>query len=77
MNHLILTVSRQFGSGGHTISRMVAEKLGIPCYDKELLEQITRESGFFRATSGRRGRTSGPRASWPFTARGTSPPGSG
>ena len=48
MKHLILTVSRQFGSGGHTISRMVAKNLGIPCYDKELIEQVARESGFLK-----------------------------
>ena len=29
----IITISRQFGSGGRTVGRQVAEKLGIPCYD--------------------------------------------
>lgn len=42
----IITISRQFGSGGRTIGRMVAEKLGIPFYDKELVEQVALESGF-------------------------------
>ena len=42
----IITISRQFGSGGRTIGRMVAEKLGIPCYDQELLEQLAEKSGF-------------------------------
>ena len=32
----VITVSRQFGSGGRTIGKKVAEKLGIPYYDKEL-----------------------------------------
>ena len=40
MSNRIITVSRQFGSGGRTIGRMVAEKLGIPCYDQELIEKI-------------------------------------
>ena len=42
----IITISREFGSGGRTIGRMIAEKLGIPFYDKELVAQIARESGF-------------------------------
>ena len=42
----ILTISREFGSGGRTLGHMVAEKLGIPFYDKELVEQIALESGF-------------------------------
>ncbi len=46
MKKKIITVSRQFGSGGRTVGRLVAEKLGIPFYDKELVEQIALESGF-------------------------------
>ncbi len=46
MEKKIITISREFGSGGRTIGRMVAEKLGIPFYDKELVEQIAVESGF-------------------------------
>ncbi len=46
MEKKIITISRQFGSGGRTIGRAVAEKLGIPFYDKELVEQIALESGF-------------------------------
>ena len=42
----IITISRQFGSGGRTVGRQVAEKLGIPCYDQELLEQLAEKSGF-------------------------------
>ena len=44
--HKIITVSREFGSGGRTIGRKVAEKLGIPCYDQELIEKIAQKSGF-------------------------------
>lgn len=46
MEKKIITISREFGSGGRTIGHMVAEKLGIPFYDKELVEQISLESGF-------------------------------
>ena len=46
MEKKIITISREFGSGGRTIGHMVAEKLGIPFYDKELVDQIAVESGF-------------------------------
>lgn len=46
MKKNIITISRQFGSGGRTVGHLVAEKLGIPFYDKELVEQIALESGF-------------------------------
>lgn len=46
MKNRIITISREFGSGGRTIGRKVAEELGIPCYDSELIQKIARESGF-------------------------------
>ena len=46
METKIITISREFGSGGRTIGHMVAEKLGIPFYDKELVDHIALESGF-------------------------------
>lgn len=46
MEKKIITISREFGSGGRTIGRQVAEHLGIPFYDKELVDQIALESGF-------------------------------
>ena len=42
----IITISREFGSGGRTIGKKVAAKLGIPCYDSELIEKLAQESGF-------------------------------
>ncbi len=42
----IITIGRQFGSGGHEIGVKVAEKLGIKCYDKEILSLAAKESGF-------------------------------
>lgn len=46
MEKKIITISREFGSGGRTIGHEVANKLGIPFYDKELVDQIALESGF-------------------------------
>ena len=46
MKQLIISVGREFGSGGRTIGKMVAQQLGIPFYDKELVDQIALESGF-------------------------------
>jgi len=46
MEKRIITISREFGSGGRTVGRQVAEKLGIPFYDKELVDQVALESGF-------------------------------
>lgn len=46
MEKKIITISREFGSGGRTIGHEVANRLGIPFYDKELVDQIALESGF-------------------------------
>ena len=46
MKNRVITISREFGSGGRTIGKKVAEKLGIPCYDSELIQKIAEESGF-------------------------------
>ena len=45
----IITISREFGSGGRTIGREVAKRLGIPCYDKELIEKIADETGYAKS----------------------------
>ena len=41
----IITISRQYGSGGRLIAKKVAEKHGIDCYDKELIRLAAKESG--------------------------------
>ena len=46
MKNRIVTISREFGSGGRTIGKAVAQKLGIPCYDAEIIQKIAQESGF-------------------------------
>lgn len=46
MSKQIITVSREFGSGGRTVGKRVAELLGVPYYDKELVKQVAVETGF-------------------------------
>ena len=46
MKNRIITISREFGSGGHTIGKKAAEMLSIPCYDASLIQEIAKESGF-------------------------------
>ncbi|MBO5648327.1 MAG: cytidylate kinase-like family protein [Clostridia bacterium] len=41
----IITIGRQYGSGGHEIGRLLAQELGIPCYDKELIILAAQKSG--------------------------------
>ena len=42
----VITISREFGSGGREFGIKLAEALGIPFYDKELVEHVALESGF-------------------------------
>lgn len=42
----IIAISRQFGSGGQTIGKLLAEQLNIPLYDREIISQVAKESGF-------------------------------
>ena len=67
MAHKIITVSREFGSGGRTVGKHVAEKLGIPCYDNELLEKIAEESGLAKEYIAERGEYT-PKGGWLATA---------
>lgn len=45
MGNKIITITRQYGSGGHDIGKSLAENLGIPFYDKELISLIAKQSG--------------------------------
>lgn len=42
----IITIARQFGSGGHEAGEKLAQKLGVPFYDKALIAMAAKESGF-------------------------------
>ena len=46
MNNQIYTIGREFGSGGKEIGTALARRLGIKCYDKELLKEASKQSGF-------------------------------
>ena len=49
--HTIITIGRQYGSGGREIGQKLAERLGIKCYDNELLSIAAKESGYARKYS--------------------------
>lgn len=46
MSKKIITISREFGSGGRTIGKELAKKLGYAYYDKEIIERVHYETGF-------------------------------
>ena len=43
---IIITIGRQFGSGGKLVAELLGKKLGIPVYDSELITRAAQESGF-------------------------------
>ena len=45
----VITISRQYGSGGREIGAKLAAQLGIPFYDNELITRAAKESGFAEA----------------------------
>ncbi len=45
MENIVITISRQYGSGGRTVGEMLAEKLNIHYYDKELMKLASEDSG--------------------------------
>ncbi len=45
MEKVVITIARQYGSGGRTIGQMLSEELAIPYYDKELLKKASEDSG--------------------------------
>lgn len=49
LNHKIITISREYGSGGLYIGEMVAKRLGIPFYDRELIDRIAEETGLVKS----------------------------
>lgn len=42
----IITISREYGAGGHSIGQKVAEELGIPFYDKDIMREAVKKTGF-------------------------------
>lgn len=44
-NQIIISIGREFGSGGHQIAKEISEALNLPLYDKSILEDIAKEKG--------------------------------
>ena len=42
----IITISREFGSGGRELGKRLADELGIPCYDHEIIDMVAEQHGF-------------------------------
>lgn len=42
----IITISREFGSGGRELGKRLADALGIPCYDREIIDMVAEKNGF-------------------------------
>ena len=47
---LIITIGREYGSGGHAIGEMLAEKLGIGFYDAEIIQRLSEKKGIKKET---------------------------
>lgn len=45
MQNIVITIARQYGSGGRLIGKMLSEELGIPYYDRQLLQLASDDSG--------------------------------
>lgn len=45
-NNLVITINREYGSGGRYVGKLLSEKLGLEFYDKELINEIAKVSGF-------------------------------
>ncbi len=55
MNNKIITIGREFGSGGREIAKKVAEKLSIPCYDSEIIDEVAIKSGLLKEEIAKKG----------------------
>lgn len=52
MEKTVITIARSYGSGGRTLGKLLAQKLGINCYDREILRMASDESGINEALFG-------------------------
>lgn len=66
MSATIITISREFGSGGRSIGKEVAERLGYAFYDKALVERIAKESGYAEEFVEKRGEDATSKSSFLF-----------
>ncbi len=75
MKKTIITVSRQFGSGGRTIGKQLAEKLNIGYYDKEIVDKVADETGFDIKYVEERGEYAPSKSKFAYTFNTMSTPG--
>lgn len=52
MQKTVITIARSYGSGGRTLGKVLAKRLGVNCYDRELLRMASDESGINEALFG-------------------------
>ena len=52
MKKTVITIARSYGSGGRTLGKLLAEELGINCYDREILRMASDDSGINEALFG-------------------------
>ena len=45
MSKYVISISREFGSGGRLIGKQLAARLGIPCYDRTIIQKTSEKSG--------------------------------
>ena len=53
MKKIVITIARSYGSGGRTLGKLLAEHLGINCYDREILRMASDASGINEALFGK------------------------
>ena len=53
MNNFVVTIARQYGSGGRTVGEMLSNKLGIGYYDKDIIRMASEDSGIHEKLFGR------------------------
>lgn len=46
MEHIIITIGREYGSGGRLIAKRLSEEMGITFYDKQLISEVAKKTGF-------------------------------
>lgn len=71
----IITISREFGSGGHSLGKAVADRLGWKYYDKELVQQVADKTGFDPAFVEETGELSATKSAFSYLFSSTGTPG--
>ena len=72
MSNYVITIARQYGSGGRTVGEMLSKKLGISYYDKDIIRMASDDSGIHETLFGRVDEYSSAIISMPLKAEGFS-----